>query len=151
MFLLVAVVVLAAPWIGVPIAYGFTDEPEKFALFVEMFRITFPYLLLISLAAFCSSILNSYQKFAVPAFTPALLNISLIGSSLLLAPHLRTPELALAWGVLIAGFAQLFFQIPFLWRIDLLPRPKLNSSHEGLIRIKKIDGTGSFWCLSNAN
>ena len=85
LFLLVAVVVLAAPWIGVPIAYGFTDEPEKFALFVEMFRITFPYLLLISLAAFCSSILNSYQKFAVPAFTPALLNISLIGSSFLLA------------------------------------------------------------------
>ena len=138
LFLLVAVVVLAAPWIGVPIAYGFTDEPEKFALFVEMFRITFPYLLLISLAAFCSSILNSYQKFAVPAFTPALLNISLIGSSFLLAPHLRTPELALAWGVLIAGFAQLFFQIPFLRRIDLLPRPKLNSSHEGLIRIKEL-------------
>ena len=138
LFLLVAVVVLAAPWIGVPIAYGFTDEPEKFALFVEMFRITFPYLLLISLAAFCSSILNSYQKFAVPAFTPALLNISLIGSSFLLAPHLRTPELALAWGVLLAGFAQLFFQIPFLRRIDLLPRPKLNSSHEGLIRIKEL-------------
>ena len=138
LFLLVAVVVLAAPWIGVPIAYGFTDEPEKFALFVEMFRITFPYLLLISLAAFCGSILNSYQKFAVPAFTPALLNISLIGSSLLLAPHLRTPELALAWGVLIAGFAQLFFQIPFLRRIDLLPRPQLNSSHEGLIRIKEL-------------
>ena len=136
--LFVSCAVLAAPSIGVPIAYGFTDEPEKFALFVQMFRITFPYLLLISLAAFCSSILNSYQKFAVPAFTPALLNISLIGSSLLLAPHLRTPELALAWGVLIAGFAQLFFQIPFLWRINLLPRPNLNSSHAGLIRIKRL-------------
>ena len=138
LLLLVLFVVLTAPWIGFPIAYGFTDEPEKFALFVEMFRITFPYLLLISLAALCSSILNAYEKFAIPAFTPALLNITLIGSSFLLAPYLKTPELALAWGVLIAGFAQLFFQLPFLQQINLLPNPKLNRSHEGLMRIKKL-------------
>mgnify|MGYP001202993686 CR=1 FL=1 len=138
LLLLVIFVVLTAPWIGFPIAYGFTDEPQKFALFIEMFRITFPYLLLISLAALCSSILNAYEKFAVPALTPALLNITLIGSSFLLAPHLKTPELALAWGILIAGFAQLFFQLPFLQQINLLPNPKLNRSHEGLMRIKKL-------------
>ena len=135
---LVIFVVVSAPWVGIPIAYGFTDEPAKFALFVEMFRITFPYLLLISLAALCSSILNSYEKFAVPAVTPALLNISLIGTSFFLAPHLKTPELALAWGVLIAGFAQLFFQLPFLHQLNLLAKPKLNRSQEGLVRIKKL-------------
>ena len=138
LFVFVTLVVMTAPWVGFPIAYGFADEPQKFSLFVEMFRITFPYLLLISLAALCSSVLNAYGKFAVPAFTPALLNMTLIGSSFLLAPHLKTPELALAWGVLIAGFAQLLFQLPFLHQINLLPKPKLSRSHEGLIRIKKL-------------
>ena len=72
------VAVVAAPLIAVPIAYGFTDEPDKFALLVEMLRITFPYLFLISMTALCGSILNSYARFAVPAVTPALLNLSLI-------------------------------------------------------------------------
>ena len=103
-----------------------------------MMRITFPYLLLIAMTALCSAILNSYGKFAIPAITPALLNISLIGSSFLLVPYMREPELALAWAVLIAGFAQLFFQLPFLQRINLLPKPKRNKSHEGVARIKKL-------------
>ena len=141
--MLVAVVVLAAPWIGVPIAYGFTDEPEKFALFVEMFRITFPYLLLISLAAFCSSILNSYQKFAVPAFTPALLNISLIGSSFLLAPHLRTPELALAWGT-YSGFCTIILSNTLLVEDGSTPETKIKQFTRRLDSHKRIDGTGSF-------
>ena len=138
LLLLVVGVVGVAPWLGVPIAYGFTDQPEKFALFVEMLRITFPYLLLISLAALCSSILNAYGKFAVSAFTPALLNVSLISSSFFLAPYMREPELALAWGVLIAGFAQLLFQLPFLHRINLLPRPRRDGTNEGVRRIKKL-------------
>lgn len=136
--LLTIVIVIAAPLIAVPLAYGFSDEPAKFALFVEMFRITFPYLLLISMAALCGATLNSYGKFAIPALTPALLNISLITCSFLLAPHMRTPELALAWGVLIAGFAQLFFQLPFLARLQLLPIPKRIQNHEGVNRIKRL-------------
>lgn len=136
--LLTVVVVIAAPLIAVPLAYGFTDEPEKFALFVEMLRITFPYLLLISMAALCSSILNSYGKFAVPALTPALLNVTLISCSFLLAPHMRVPELALAWGVLIAGFAQLFFQLPFLAQIKLMPVPVPTKNHAGVKRIKQL-------------
>ena len=76
------VVVVLAPWVSVPIAYGYLDEPEKFQLFVGMLRLTFPYLLLISMTAFCGAILNSYDRFAVPALTPALLNISLIGCAL---------------------------------------------------------------------
>jgi putative peptidoglycan lipid II flippase len=138
LLLLVVGVVGVAPWVGVPIAYGFTDQPEKFALFVEMLRITFPYSLLISLAALCSAILNAYGKFAVSAFTPALLNVSLISSSFFLAPYMREPELALAWGVLIAGFAQLLFQLPFLHQINLLPRPRRDRMNEGVRRIKKL-------------
>jgi len=132
------VVMVAAPLIAVPIAYGFTDNPAKFALFVEMLRITFPYLLLISLTALCGAVLNSYGRFAAPAVTPALLNLCLIGSAFLLAPYLQTPELALAWGVLIAGVAQLLFQLPFLLQMRLLPIPKRSPGHEGVARIKAL-------------
>ena len=139
LLLLTLVVVIAAPWLAVPIAFGwYADQAEKFALFVEMLRITFPYLLLISMTALCGAILNSYDRFAVPAITPALLNISLIFSSFLLAPHLREPELALAWGVLIAGFAQLLFQLPFLARMRLLPRPAPARGHAGVKRIMQL-------------
>ncbi len=136
--LLTALVLLLAPLIAVPIAFGFTDEPAKFELFVQMMRITFPYLLLISLTALCSAVLNSYGRFAVPAFTPALLNVSLIVAAFYLAPHLDVPELALAWGVLIAGFVQLLFQLPFIARLGLLPLPKRQATHEGLRRIKQL-------------
>lgn len=136
--LITVVVMIAAPLIAVPIAYGFNDEPGKFALFVEMLRITFPYLLLISLTALSGAVLNSYGRFAVPAVTPALLNVCLIGSAFLLAPVLHTPELALAWGVLIAGIAQLLFQLPFLARMRLLPLPRRSRGHEGVARIKAL-------------
>ncbi|MEX2129956.1 MAG: murein biosynthesis integral membrane protein MurJ [Pseudohongiellaceae bacterium] len=138
LILITAAVVLLAPWVSIPIAYGYLDEPGKFELFVQMLRLTFPYLLLISLTAFCGAILNSYDRFAVPALTPALLNISLIGCAVLLAPYMARPEMALAWGVLIAGVAQLLFQLPFLARINLFPIPRFNRQHEGLKRIMKL-------------
>ena len=136
--LLTAAVVAAAPLIAMVVAYGFLDEPDKFATFVSMFRITFPYLLLISMTAMCGAVLNSYGYFAGPAITPAMLNLSLIGSSFLLAPYLAEPALALAWGVLIAGVAQLLFQLPFLAHIRLLPVPKPSRGHEGVTRIKRL-------------
>jgi putative peptidoglycan lipid II flippase len=138
LFFLTVIVILAAPLISIPLAYGFRDNAEKFALFVDMLRITFPYLFLISLAAFASAILNSYDKFAVPALTPALLNVALIGAAIFLSPYLARPEIALALGVLIAGVAQLVFQLPFLARMRLLPIPKLNRSHEGVKRIMTL-------------
>lgn len=138
LLLVTAAVVIAAPYVSVPIAYGFTDEPEKFQLFVEMLRLTFPYLLLISLTAFSGSILNSYDRFAVPALTPALLNISLIACSILLAPYMSRPELALAWGVLVAGVVQLLFQLPFLARINLFPVPAITRGHPGVRKIKDL-------------
>ena len=132
------VVVIAAPLLAMVLAYGFLDEPDKFDLFVQMFRITFPYLLLISMTAMCGAVLNSYGYFAGPAITPAMLNLSLIGCSFLLAPYLSEPALALAWGVLLAGVAQLLFQVPFMIHIRLLPVPRPSRGHEGVARIKRL-------------
>ncbi|WP_426414849.1 murein biosynthesis integral membrane protein MurJ [Aestuariirhabdus sp. LZHN29] len=130
--------VLAAPVLVMVFAPGFHDLPEKLGLAGEMLRITFPYLLLISLTAFCGAILNSYGRFAVPAFTPVLLNLSLIGATLLFTSMFERPVMALAWGVFVAGVIQLLFQLPFLWRLGLLPRPRWQPRHEGVKRIMTL-------------
>ena len=119
--------------------YLYHNEVEKFALATNMLRLTFPYLLLISMTAFAGAILNTFGRFAVPAFTPVLLNLSLILCALLLRPYFAAPALALAWGVLIAGVVQLTFQLPFLASEGLLPRPKVNrranKDHPGVAKI----------------
>ncbi|HGG60023.1 MAG TPA: murein biosynthesis integral membrane protein MurJ [Gammaproteobacteria bacterium] len=130
--------ILAAPLIILAFAPGFRDAPEQQALSAYMLRLTFPYLLFISLTALASGILNSYGKFAVPALTPVFLNLALIAAALWLAPLLDEPITALAWGVLIAGLAQLAFQIPALWKIGLIPRPAFRRGHEGVRRIVKL-------------
>ncbi len=127
--------VVGAPVVTTIFAPGFHDFPEKFALTTDMIRITFPYLLLISLTGFAGGILNSYGRFAVPAFTPVLLNISLISAAVWLAPMMSEPAMALAWGVLIAGCVQLAFQLPFLHRIGMLPRPEWQWRDPGVQRI----------------
>jgi len=129
--------VLAAPlliWIFAP---GFGGEEEKQALAARMLRITFPYILFISLTAMAGGILNTYRRFAVPAFTPVLLNLSLIGCALWLTPYFPPEQriVALAWGVFIAGAAQLLFQFPFLLKLRLLPLPRFNRDREGVGRI----------------
>lgn len=138
LLVLTVLAVLGAPWLTAIFAPGFVDDPEKYALTVDMVRITFPYLLLISLTAFAGAILNSYGQFAVPAFTPVLLNLSLIGSVYLLTPYMDQAVVALAWGVMVAGLLQLFFQFPFLASLKLLPRPRLDRKHEGVRRILKL-------------
>lgn len=123
LIIITVVAVIAAPLIIFLFAWNFYFEPDqtKFNLASDMLRITFPYLLLISLTAFSGAILNTYDKFAVPAFTPVLLNISMILSAVYLSQYLDTPIMALAWGVLIGGIAQLLFQIPFLIKIKKIP------------------------------
>ncbi|MGI9322039.1 MAG: murein biosynthesis integral membrane protein MurJ, partial [Pseudomonadales bacterium] len=118
--------------------YIYNGEAEKFALATDMLRLTFPYLLLISMTAFAGAILNTYGKFAAPAFTPVLLNLSLILCALLLSPRLEAPAMALAWGVLIAGVVQLTFQLPFLASEGLVPRPKLGFRDSGVARIMAL-------------
>ena len=127
--------VLAAPVLVALFAPGFLSDPVKYALAVEMLRITFPYVLFISLVAFAGGILNTWGRFAVPAFTPVLLNACLIGAALWLAPVLDVPVVALAWGVLAAGIVQLAFQFPFLAALGMLVRPRLRRAHEGVSRV----------------
>ncbi len=135
LLLITALAMFAAPWLVWLFAPGFGRDPAKLALTAEMLRLTFPYLLLISLTAFAGSVLNTWNRFAVPAFTPVLLNLSLIGAAVLLTPLMSEPAMALAWGVMIAGLAQLAFQVPFLARLGLMPRPWPNFAHAGVKRI----------------
>lgn len=114
--------VLGAPVLVMLFAPGFWGVEGKLDLASDMLRLTFPYLLFISLTAFAGGILNAHNRFGVPAFTPVLLNVSLITCALLLAPQMERPIMALAWGVLIAGVVQFLFQLPFLHRLKLLPR-----------------------------
>ncbi len=138
LFIVTAIGVLLAPLFIIVFAPGFIGDQTKYPLAVDMLRVTFPYLLFISLTAFAAGILNAYQRFAAPAFTPVLLNLSLIGCAIWLSPLLATPIKALAWGVLFAGVIQLIFQVPFLYRIRKLPKPGLNRDRQGVKKILKL-------------
>ncbi len=138
LLMLAGVGVVASPLLTSIFAAGFIDEPAKFNLTSELLRITFPYILLISMTMMASGILNTWKHFLVPAFTPVLLNLSMISCAIWLSPQLDVPVFALAWGVLIAGIAQLLFQLPFLYREGLLPTPKWGWKHAGVQKILKL-------------
>jgi putative peptidoglycan lipid II flippase len=116
-------------------APGFAADTAKFELTVELTRIAFPYILFISLVSLAGGILNTWSRFAVPAFTPVLLNLSFIGMALFAAPYFDPPVLALAWAVFIGGVLQLALQLPFLAKIGMLPRFSLSLRDEGVRRI----------------
>jgi len=136
--LITVIGMLAAPVLVSIFAPGFADNPERHALTEHLLRITFPYILFISLTSLAGGILNSLGRFAIPAFTPVFLNLSLIAATLWLAPLFAKPINALAWGVFIAGVVQLTFQLPFLYKAKLLPRPRLKHAHEGVRRIMRL-------------
>ena len=138
LLLLTLITVAASPIVAAIFAPGFVSQPEKFQLTADMIRITFPYLLLISMTGFCGAILNSYGRFAVPAFTPVFLNLSLIFAATVASPWFDEPVFALAWGVFFAGIIQLLFQLPSLYRLDLVPRPVFDGKDEGVRRILKL-------------
>ena len=139
LLVLTVVAVIAAPVLTAVFAPGFYMHAEqKFELASQMLAITFPYLMLISLTAFAGAILNSYEHFVVPAFTPVLLNVCLIGSAIFLSPYFEQPVFALAWGVLMAGCVQLLFQVPFLMRIKLLPKPVIDWDDPGVKKIMTL-------------
>ena len=130
--------VVVSPAVISIVAAGFIDQPGKFQLTSDMLRITFPYILFISMTGMAAGILNTWKHFAVPAFTPVLLNISMINCAIWLSPILDAPITSLAWGVLIAGILQLSLQLPFLYRKGLLPRPKWGWRHAGVQKIIKL-------------
>lgn len=140
--LIVAVVAalgaLAAPLIIYVSAPGFAADADKFELTVLLTRITFPYIFFMALVALAGGILNTWSRFAIPAFTPVLLNLSFIGMALFAAPWFDPPVLALAWAVFIGGLLQLLLQLRPLWRIGMLPRFDLNLADPGVRRILKL-------------
>lgn len=139
LLLVTALGLLAAPLITWLFAPGFAGDAALFDTTATLLRVMFPYLLLISLAALAGSILNSYGRFAVPAFTPVWLNLCLMGGAWLGVHCSDQPVLVLAWAVTLGGFVQLAFQLPFLARIQRLPvRPRIDWQHEGVRRILKL-------------
>jgi len=144
LFVVVLIGVLAAPLIIYVTAPGFAATPDKFGLTVDLLRITFPYIFFISLTALAGGILNTYSRFSVPAITPVLLNLSFIGFALWGAPYFDPPVTALAWAVFVGGVAQLALQVPFLARLGLLPRFRLDLRDEGVRRILRLMGPAVF-------
>ena len=141
LFVVSLIAVVASPLLMMVFAPGFETKPDaEPELAAYLLRITAPYMLFISLAAFFSSILNSFGNFAVPAFTPVLLNVVMISAAIWWAPHFEEPVEALAWGVFIGGIAQAGFQLPYLQRLGLVPRFSLKKGHEGVRRIMKLMG-----------
>ena len=135
LFVLTALAMVMAPWVALLFAPGFSRDVAKLALTADLIVWTFPYLLLISLTGFCGAILNTYGRFAVPAYTPVLLNLSLITAAVVWAPMMPEPALGLAMGVTLAGVVQLLFQLPSLRALKLTPRPVWDTKDEGVRKI----------------
>jgi len=138
LFLVTLLGVIASPVLVLIVAPGFIGDGGDFDLAALMLRFTFPYLLFVSLTAFAGGILNTYGRFAVPAFTPVILNVVLIVAAIWVAPMLEQPVMALAYAILIAGILQLLFQLPFLARIRAFPRPIWAPRHEGVRRAFRL-------------
>ncbi len=140
---LVLLLVTLLGMVGAPLlvylsAPGFAADADKFALTVELTRITFPYILFMSLVALAGGILNTWSRFAIPAFTPVLLNLSFIGMALFATPCFSRPVLALGWAVFLGGALQLALQLPFLRRIGMMPRFAFDWKDEGVRRILRL-------------
>lgn len=134
-FVLAALGIVFAPQIVMLMTPGFADDPAKVANTVDALRIMFPYLFFISLVAMSAGILNTTNRFAVPAVTPVLLNLCMIFAMWQLVPMLENASRALAIGVLCAGFLQLLFQIPSLRKAGYLEKPSLDHKNESTRKV----------------
>ncbi len=144
LFIVTIIGVVAAPLIVYVNAPGFADVPEKFALTIDLLRITFPYIFFVSLVSFAGAILNTYSKFSVPALTPALLNVSFIAFTLWAAPYFHPAVMALAWAVFWGGVIQMVFPVPHLLKLGLLPRFRLNLKDPAVWRVMRQMGPAIF-------
>ena len=124
------------------IAPGFKADPEKFKMASDALRITFPYLFFISLVAMAAGIFNTFDRFAIPAITPVLLNICLIIAAVVFVPGHQNPTVVLAIAVCLSGLLQLLIQIPFLKKQAILPmpsfKPATDKQSDGVKRVFKL-------------
>lgn len=130
--------IIGAPLLIYASAPGFSSDAGKFELTVQLTRICFPYILCMSLVALSAGVLNTWSRFAVPAFTPVLLNLSFIVMALYAAPYFGQPILTLGWAAVIGGILQLAIQLPALARIGLLPRWDWAPADAGVRRILRL-------------
>ncbi|MFM2483182.1 murein biosynthesis integral membrane protein MurJ [Celerinatantimonas sp. YJH-8] len=137
--------ILASPVVAMIFGTGWFldwlhDKPgaDKFELASVLLKITFPYLWFITFTGMSGAILNSFNRFAVAAFTPVFLNVAIIAAAIFLSPHMAQPAMALAWGVFFGGLLQFSFQLPFLWRLGMLRRPRWGWHHAGVTQIRKL-------------
>ena len=135
---------LAAPWVVEVTAPGFVGNPSKFDLTVDLLRVTFPYILFISLVSLAGGVLNTYGNFTTPAFTPVWLNVSFIVAMLFVAPYFDNSIRVLAWAVFVGGILQLLYQLPYLQQLGLLPKMELNLHDRGVWRILRLMGPAVF-------
>jgi len=138
LLVITALGVLGAPWIARGFAPGSVDEPTKFALTTDLLRVTFPFLLFVSLTALAGGVLNSFHRFLLPALTPVILNLCMIAGALWAAPHFDVPIMALGWAIFVAGVLQLLLQLPALRQLDLLSLPRWGWRHPDVRRILKL-------------
>jgi putative peptidoglycan lipid II flippase len=127
--------IIFSPFIIRIIGHGFISDPRQFALAVFLNRLMFPYIFIISLGALCMGILNSFRRFASPALSPVMWNLSIIAAALTLRGFFAEPITALAIGVLIGGVLQLALQWPFLRKCGVKFRFSFNFRHPGLKQI----------------
>src|SRR5262245_27396295 len=133
--------VVAAPLVILVFAPGFRlKDGGQFELAIELLRWTFPYVLFVSLASLAGGVLNTYRRFALPAFSSVVLNLVMIVFAGFLAPYFSQPVLALACGVFVGGLLQLLIQVPPLLRMGVLRVPKWNLQHEAVRRIMRLMG-----------
>lgn len=117
---------------------GGGPHTEKFGLTVDLLRLTFPFILFVSLTALAGGALNSFHKFAMPALTPVILNLCMIAGALWLSPHLQVPITALGWAILAGGILQLLFQLPALRGLDLLTLPSWGWNHPDVRKVVRL-------------
>ena len=135
---LTLLLILLAPWIVMAFAPGFIGDSEKFELTISLTQWMAPYLIFIGIGSLFMGILNTFNVFAIPAASPALLNVSIILSALFVAPQLEEPIKALAYGVLAGGVLQVLFQVPAVCKKGMKWSPKLDLKHPDLIKIGKL-------------
>ena len=138
LLLITALGIFFAPQVTMLFSPGAINEPVKFGLTVDLLRLTFPFLLFVSLTALSGGALNSFHKFGLPALTPVILNLCMIGGALWLSRRMQTPIMAMGWAILVAGVLQLLFQLPALRQLNLLTLPRWGWSHPDVRRIMRL-------------
>lgn len=138
LLLIVGLGMVFTPQVVMLFSPGAVDEPQKFELTVQLLRLTFPFLMFVSLTALAGGALNSFHRFGMPALAPVILNLCMIAGALWLSPLLQVPILALGWAIMLGGVVQLLFLLPQLARLDLLSLPRWGARHPDVRRVMKL-------------